>query len=247
MPIIDYHAHLRRDYATKRYFTEELLGDSEACRIDVRLVSTQEGSSIADQNRVVGELASQHPDKLLAAAVINPKADDALDEMERIAASGSFVAIEFDSLEHGYIPEIAPNIDEIFHICAEHGLVVNCFTGWGDHTAPMQWAYYAKRHPGVPVVMLHMGGYDYGYNCIEVARRFDNVFVETSDVYELPIMHIALEKIPHRKILFGSQYPDKITQCSIDFFDMFDITEQDRELFFWKNAARLLKLDEARF
>ena len=243
MTIIDYHAHLRRNYQTKEYYTEDLLKDMSENRIDLRMVSTLEGRTITDQNQFIEKFVRENPDRLIACATINPKEDDALIEMERVAKTGLFKAVELDSLEHGYIPEIAPNIDEIFDICEKHDMVVNCFTGWGDRTMPMQWGYYAKRHPNVKVVMLHMGGYDFGYNCIEVAKKFDNVYVETSDVYELPIMHIALREIPHEKILFGSQFPDKLTRCSVEFFDMFDISDDDRELFFWKNAAELLKLD----
>ena len=240
MPMIDYHSHLRRNYQTKQYYMEDYLRDMDENAIDIRLVSTMEGKSISHQNQVIQAFAQEHPGRLLACASINPKEDGALEEMERVAASGCFKAVELDSLEHGYQPEICPNIDEIFEICQSSGLVVNCFTGWGDRTAPMQWGFYAKRHPGVPVVMLHMGGYDFGYNCIEVAKKFPNVYVETSDVYELPIMHIALREIPHDRILFGSQYPDKITRCSIEFLDMFDLSQEDREMFYWKNAARLL-------
>ena len=243
MPIIDYHSHIHRDFKTKQYQTDCLLKDMEENSIDIRMVSTLEGKTITLQNQFVQNFVKEHNDKLIACATINPKEDDALDEMLRVAKSGDFKAIELDSLEHGYLPEITPNIDEIFDICEEYGLVVNCFTGWGDRTAPMQWGYYAKRHPNVPVVLLHMGGYDYGYNCIKVAKKFNNIYVETSDVYELPIMHIALKEIPHDKIIFGSQFPDKLTRCSKEFFDMFDITEEDRKLFFYENAARILKIN----
>lgn len=244
MPIIDYHSHLRRNYQTKQYYKKDYLRDMDENAIDIRLVSTQEGKSISLLNQEIQSFVQENPSRLLACASINPKEDDALEEMQRVAASGCFKAVELDSLEHGYLPEICPNIDEIFEICRDSGLIVNCFTGWGDRTAPMQWGYYAKRHPEVPVVMLHMGGYDYGYNCVEVAKKFPNVYVETSDVYELPIMHIALREIPHDRILFGSQYPDKITRCSIEFLDMFDLTQEDRDMFYWKNAARLLKIED---
>jgi predicted TIM-barrel fold metal-dependent hydrolase len=211
--------------------------------IDIRVVTAMEGKSIYHQNLFVSHFAAAHPQRLIARAAINPKEDDVVEEMRRVAEAGNFKAIELDSLEHGYLPEACDALDEIFDICREAGLVVCAFTGWGPRTAPMQWAYYAKRHPEVLLVLLHMGGYDFGYNCIEVAKKFPNIYVETSDVYELPIMHIALREIPHEKILFGSQYPEKITACSRDFFDMFDLSDEDRELFFWKNAARLLKIE----
>ncbi|MDR1020704.1 MAG: amidohydrolase [Synergistaceae bacterium] len=243
MPIIDFHSHIIRDRETKEYCTEALLRDMGDNAIDIRMIAAMEGKSISHQNFFVSHLAAEHPQMLIPCAAINPKEDNGVEEMLRVAEEGNFKAIELDSLEHGYLPETCDALDEIFDICHEAGLVVCAFTGWGPRTAPMQWAYYAKRHPKVPLVLLHMGGYDFGYNCIEVAKKFPNIYVETSDVYELPIMHIALREIPHEKILFGSQYPEKITACSKDFFDMFDLSDEDRELFFWKNAARLLKIE----
>jgi len=243
MPIIDFHSHLNRNYETKEYYVDELLKDMDANSIDIRVIAAMEGKSIYHQNCFVQQLIAKYPKRLLACAVINPKADDSIEEMQRVAQVGCFKAIELDSLEHAYLPEACPNIDEIFEICDASNLVVCAFTGWGSRTAPMQWAYYAKRHPNVPLVLLHMGGYEFGYNCIEVVKKYPNIYVETSDVYELPIMHIALKEIPHERILFGSQYPAKITRCSMDFFDMFHLNEKDLDLIFWKNAARLLKLD----
>lgn len=57
-------------------------------------------------------------------------------------------------------------------------------------------------------------------------------------------MHIALREIPHDRILFGSQFPDKITRCSIEFLDMFNLTQEDRDMFYWQNAARLLNIQD---
>ena len=56
---------------------------------------------------------------------------------------------------------------------------VNVFTGWGCRTMPAQWAYYAKRHPDMTMVLLHMGTTDFGYGCVELVPQYENLMVET--------------------------------------------------------------------
>ena len=103
--IIDFHAHLDRNPISKEYLVEDLLRDMEENNIDKRVVSTFYGASISAANDKIVELVQRYPDKLIGCAVINPKLDDSVDEMRRIAEMEEIKVIEFNSLEHGYRPE----------------------------------------------------------------------------------------------------------------------------------------------
>ena len=111
--IIDFHAHLDRNPITKEYLVDELLKDMEDNNIDKRVVSTFYGTSISAANDKIVSLVREYPDKLIGCAVINPKLDDSVEEMERISKYKEIKMIEFNSLEHGYRPEkFAYNIDK---------------------------------------------------------------------------------------------------------------------------------------
>ena len=114
------------------------------------------------------------------------------------------------------------------------------FTGWGCRTMPAQWAYYAKRHPDMTMVLLHMGTTDFGYGCVELVPQYENLMVETSCMYEFPILRKAFSQIPKERFLFGSHYPDKLTVCSVHTFDLLKLPEELKECMFCKNAERLL-------
>lgn len=241
--IIDYHAHLPWDRDEDRYLVEDCLEDMDANGIDVRMISALDGYSVREQNAAVQRAVDAHPDRLLGCAVINPRTRDCYEEMERVVSSGAFRAIELDGLEHSYYPETQQKwLDPILELARDNGLVVNCFTGWGPRTMPVQWAFYAKRFPDLPFVMLHMGTTDFGYGCVKMVPEYDNVYVETSCLYEFPIIRRAMAAIDHKKILFGTHYPHKSTHCSLHAFDLLGLDEEFIERHRHLNAKELLGL-----
>lgn len=241
--VIDYHAHLPWDRDADRYLVDDCLADMDANGIDLRMVSALDGYAIREQNDAVRRAVESHPDRLLGAAVINPRARDCYEETERVVESGAFKAIELDGLEHAYYPESqAKWLDPILCLAREAGLVVNCFTGWGPRTMPVQWAFYARRFPELPFVMLHMGTTDFGYGCVRMVPEYDNIYVETSCLYEFPIIRKAMAAIDHGKFLFGTHYPHKSTHCSLHAFDLLGLGDDFVERHRCLNAKELLEL-----
>lgn len=240
--IIDYHSHLHWDRKTDTYDIEGLLMDMADNNIDIRVVSALNGSSITKQNDTIAKLVKEHPDKIIGCAVINPKAVDCVEEMQRIGELGIFKCIELDSLEHNYYPEECDAMDDIFELAEKYDLIVNVFTGWGPKTMPAQWAFFAEKHPNVKVVALHMGTTDFGYGTVELIPKMENMYLETSCMYELPILKKAFAVIDHSKFLFGSHYPHKFTKCSLETFDLLNLSEQFKKQLFYQNSKELLKL-----
>jgi predicted TIM-barrel fold metal-dependent hydrolase len=238
--MIDFHAHVRRDPVTRTYLAEELLEDQRQNGIRLRVVSAMEGASISEQNQYISRLVCEHPRELAGFAVINPKAEDAVEEARRAAALPGVCGFEFNSFEHGYFPERCPNLDAVLDVAEAYRFPVKTFTGSGATALPRQWAAYAERRPSLTFVMLHMGRFDFGYGCIEFAKRFPNILLETSDQYEAQILRKAFRELPPEKFLFGTHYPNTITRCCVDAFQTFALPEPFRRKLFGENAKRVL-------
>ena len=241
---IDFHAHVERDLITKKYDIESIIQDMDANGIGVRMISTLKGKSIRDQNDAMISYVRQYPERLMACAVINPKEDDCIQEAERVSAVPEVKALEFNSWEYGFLPEeYEPHLEPIFDIAEQRGLPVKLFAGWGPRTMPQQWEKYIKRHPKLTFVILHIGGIDFGYGSIPFIASYDNVMCETSGQTEMQVLHEAFGKLPAEKFLFGSNYPNQITKCSIDTFQLLKLSENYRRKMFKENAEKLLSLN----
>lgn len=239
--IIDFHAHLPYDKQTNQFDSEALLSDMRENGIDLRVTSALYGPSIAIQNDVVASLVNKHPDRIIGCAVINPKRHDCISELDRIIAMDCFSVIELDPLEHNYFPEECEALDELLSKASQASLIIAVNTGWGCRTMPYQWEKYALRHPDAIFVMLHMGTTDFGYGTVNyLVPRTPNMYLETSGMYELPILKKAFKLLDHQKFVFGSHYPHKFTQCSIETFELLNLSDQIRGSLFYENAHRLL-------
>lgn len=221
--IFDIHSHIKRDDKNQEKLEADLLEDMKKNNIALRVVSTLEGKSIQEQNNYISDFVSRYPHELVGCAVINPKEFDSVEETLRALRLPGIKMLEFNSLEHGYYPDSNPNINEILEIAQAGNIPVKVFVGLGARAIPHQWLAHTNKHPDVKFIFLHMGCFDYGYGCVDLALNNNNIYVETSNQYEIQILKKAFAKLPREKIIFGSSYPERITKCSIDVFDMFHL------------------------
>jgi len=244
MKIFDLHAHLARNPITKEYEFDELINDMYINGIEKRVVSTLQGKSVKSQNDTIIEFVRKYPDKLIGCGVINPKEDDALEEVKRIASFKEIKIIEFNSLEHGYRPEKMQYIlDPIFDYCTKNLLLIKVFTGHGFWTMPDQWAFYARRYQELTFIILHMGGSDFSYGTLELCKEIPNIVLEMSYETEMQPLKKALKEVDPEKLFYGSNYYHNFTDLSIMKFRAIDIEEAKKELLFYKNTKKLLKLE----
>jgi uncharacterized protein len=239
--MIDIHAHVKRDEQTHQYLERELLDDMKKNNISLRVVSAIEGKSIQDQNNYISDLVSRYSEQLIGCAVINPKEDNAIEETKRVLTLPGIRMIEFNSVEHGYYPDSCKNLEEIFDLLEENRIHVKVFTGIGARSMPQQWAVHAKRHPKLSFIFLHIGCFDYGYGCVDVALEHDNIYVETSYQYEIQVLRKAFSKLPKEKLFFGSSFPTVLTKSSVNVFDMFNLEQDYLDHIYYKNAAVLFE------
>ena len=83
------------------------------------------------------------------------------------------------------------------------------------YTGPVR-AYYvmATVYPTVNFILPHLGSYRSNewwahLEAIDLAKRFLNVFVETSGVLSHKYLEMAVREVPPGKILFGSNAPEE--------------------------------------
>ena len=104
--------------------------------------------------------------------------------------------LEFNSVEHGYYPDACSGIEDVLAVAEERRVPVKVFTGIGSRSMPQQWLGHVRRHPDLVFLFLHMGCFDYGYGCVDLGKEIPNIYLETSNQYEVQILKKAVTSLP---------------------------------------------------
>ena len=156
--------------------------------------------------------------------------------------------------------------DHIFKVAEREGLIVTIHSGcdpgpWEDPSMseasrPKFIGEVAKRHPNLKIVIAHMGSYSALYpgiwfdEAVEVARRYDNVYVDVAAVFSRSLVKRAVREIGEDRVLFGSDYPAIGGYCDrargmancVRWALSIDLPARSLRKLMGENAARLLGL-----
>ncbi len=206
-------------------------------------------------NSHVAQAASVANGRLLPVASYNPD----LHPREFVAylEENSFIGVKLYPTLHFCRPS-TKRLDFIYNYMEETGLILIVHTGcdpgiWElpgfcQYARPRELAYVAKRHPGLKIVMAHLGAYSalspgiFFDEALEVMSRYDNVYADTSAVDPFYV-ELAIDKVGYDKLLFGSDYPYVAGLTISDYINsIVELGLEDKVLrkIFYDNATRLL-------
>lgn len=240
--INDFHVHMGKSSKGEVFTAEDLVRSMDQYDIERSGLSILNGTSCRELNDRTLAAVRQFPDRIVGYAYINPREDNAKDEVRRCLETDGFRGVKFHSWKHGYFPDNNSALDGIIDVIEEYDVPILTHTGTPPLSLPQQWAVIAERHPKATFVFAHMGYLDYGYGCIECAKRLPNVYVGSSGQVEIPIIQKAIDEMGPDRIVFGSDWPYKFVKSEIVKFDAYELSQEDREKIFFKNAQKLWKL-----
>lgn len=238
--IIDIHAHVHANAVNRDIEEQSLLDDMDRNGIDLRVISALDTWDASEGNKFVSNLVSRMPGRLMGCAVANPKDPDCASKIAQDLCLPGMAMLEMNSFEHGYYPDVCPGVERVLDVAEKMSIPVKVFTGIGCRSMPQQWMKHVRNHPSIPFIFLHMGCFDYGYGCIDLVNRTENLYIETSNQYEVQILKKACRSAPRDRILFGSMWPDRLTRCSLDVFDTLSPDDSFLQMLHGENAAKLL-------
>lgn len=157
---------------------------------------------------------------VLAGIDLNLDRDELLGELEKLASHGfrGFKVISTLHMKHLDDPSVEAvfeaasylEVPVVVHAGCDPGVwELPAFCRYGD---PSKLEEVLKRYRDVPTVIAHMGGYSvfapgvFTQEAIELARRYPNVYLDTSAVPGY-VVRIAVKSIPQGRVIYGSDYP----------------------------------------
>lgn len=184
---------------------------------------------------------------IVAFGSIHPDAPDALEELERIRAAGLKGVKLHPEYQQFYVDE--ERMKPIYKKISSLGLITIFHAGHDYGFAPPYHCMPGNLHRALkwfdsPVVAAHWGGEGCGQEVLEKLCG-ENLWFDLSFGYGAmprPIAQAIVEKHGPDRLLFGSDMPWHRPAWEMRLLNTLDLSEEDRQNIFWRNAANLLKL-----
>lgn len=249
--IIDFHAHLgEEDHASEQRLREEYRraeigfgvlvpgGMIDVRRMTEYVIGEREPEDLVPRNDLVGELAMREPERFAAFFCADPHLGRPVVEDFERALDGGFSGLKLAPVVHKFSFS-CPTLRGLFDVCAEHGVPVYLHTVYSAASRTSKVEILAAEHPEVPVVIGHMGFGPVDTDAIALARRFDNVFVETSGGSYMAVQQ-AVGAAGPGKVIFGTEFPLENPSVELRKIDMLGLSSDAFDAITGGNARALL-------
>jgi len=180
---------------------------------------------------------------------VHPDAPDAVDELHRIKALGLSGVKLHPDYQNFFIDE--PKMFPIYDAISELELPVTFHAGRDPysldvvHASPAAAIKVANMFPHMKMILAHMGGMAM-YDEVERLLAGKNIMFDTAMSARFcppeQFEHIV-NKHGSERILFGSDCPWSRACDEFDYIEKTQLRCSDKENIYWKNAAKLLRID----
>lgn len=112
-----------------------------------------------------------------------------------------------------------------------------------NESTPADIAELARRFPQVPIIMAHLTGCG-ARGVLDIAER-TNVYIDTSGGQpESDILEYAVRQLGPGRVLYGSDWPLRDFGVQLGRVRGANLSADELDHIVWRNAARLLRLEE---
>ncbi len=195
-------------------------------------------------NNFAAEINSQA--EFVGFGSVHPDAEDALDELERIKALGLKGIKLHPEYQKFFVDD--ERMKPIYKKISQLGLITVFHTGYDIgfsepfHCMPENLGNALKWFDS-PVVAAHWGGWRCAKETLKHLCNKENLWFDISFGYGTMLKSEAqkiIEKHTPEKLLFGSDMPWHGPKWEIRLLESLDISAEDKEKIYYKNAMKLL-------
>jgi hypothetical protein len=257
MKVIDVHAHIGDGFNGTWVVTDEqLIETMKAIGVDKAVIGPIPGyadpAGIKDtvkQNNIVIDAMKKYPDffpcGLGYVKILHGEAN--IDELKRILDMG-LTGISMHPIcdGGGYTDAWLRKILEIGS--KRKGFVASLHTmnSGGGTEDPWLLADLAEEFPEITFINAHPAyTLDQWALSVWLSKKHENIYLDTAlFIFEYKTLEEAVQKVGADRILFGSDLGYYGKQPSLDLIHVqnAELSDDEKELIFWKNAARLFNI-----
>ena len=205
------------------------------------------------QQRVVNDWAADINGKngIYSFGSVHPDADDAVQTLESIKASGLHGVKLHPDYQGSFVED--EKAFPIYQKCSELNLPITFHAGYDPlspeliHGTPEGFLKVYESFPKLTMIIAHCGGM-YRWDGVErlLAGKSGGIYFDVGftagEIGEKQLLRI-IKKHGADRILLGSDCPWDDPENEINMIRRLPLSEEEKDMIFYKNALRLLKLE----
>jgi predicted TIM-barrel fold metal-dependent hydrolase len=243
-PVVDCHVLFGRGKTWDEpardvdYDLKEVLDRGAEAGIGRFCIMAARNDEYKEVNRAVARACEAHPDKLIGFAVHNPQ-----QEAGRMAA---MIQEEVKSMGlRGIRSDGHPN-RELMDAAAALHIPVMYYPRVSPGQTVSRWLHtLVSTYSNVNFILPHLGQYRswawWGHvESIDSARRYPNLYLDTSGVGSIKYLEMAVHDLPPEKILFGTAAPELDSRVGMEAVRLMKLSPAARAKVLGGNLLRLI-------
>lgn len=236
---------------------EEVVEDLDRHNVDLAVITGRDCETTYQakpNNDSVIEFVNKYPNKFIGFLGLDPH--KGMKAIEQLSNAVNVIGLKGAAIDP-YLAQIYVHDAKYYPIyskCCELDIPIVITTGPAtlvpsaviDHVAPRYIDFVAKDFPELRIVVSH-GAYPWVNEMITIAQRNANVYVELSEYESFPQSEAYIEAantIISDKVLYASAHPFANFKDTLKLYEELPFTEEVRKKVMYKNAARVLKLED---
>ena len=193
----------------------------------------------SEANDEIAEAQRRYPDRVIGFCRVDPRDPKAaVEELERSITSLGLKGLKL----HPVMEVFTPDHDYVLKVvkkAGDLGVPVLIHSGAGGLDSASRFHRLAEEAEETTIIVGHFISYPAN---LEVAKRHENVYLETSGVIAPKVIEAAVREVGAERILFGSDWPYLDLDFEMVKVKMAKIGEEEKEKILGGNAIKLLRL-----
>ena len=219
-----------------KYEPEQVIAECDRAGINRSCIIALRYQEYEAANRYVADVCARHPDRLIGVAVHSPQREE--------GRLRTLLTEETRAMGMRAVRSDGPPTRELLDVARDLGIPVIYYPE--ARGVAQSYHMIAAAYPDVSFILPHLGGYGGSWNvhmeALDIARRYPNVFIDTSAISVPPYVEMAVKELPSERILFASCGPHLDARVARELIRLLGLPKAAHENVMGGNILRLLKL-----
>lgn len=197
-------------------------------------------------NKFIAATVNLYPDKFTGLGTLHPDSENIDKEVEQILELGlKGVKLHPDFQKFALDDE---RCDKIYKACnGKLPILIHAGDKRYDFSNPNRLAPVLEKYPDLIIIGAHLSGYSVWDDVERTLIKYPNLYVDCSST----LYFISTEKAKRlidlfgaNRVLFATDFPMWNIGEELNRFNALGLTDEEKELIFYKNACKIFKISE---